>query len=43
VSPTGLAEIHELSYTSQVSMGFVDIGKFTCPDRTLHDGRLEPS
>jgi hypothetical protein len=43
VYPTSRAEIHELSYTSKVSIGFADTGKFACPDRTLNDGRLEPS
>jgi hypothetical protein len=35
VYPTTRAEIHELSYTFQLSMGFADTGKFACPDPEL--------
>jgi hypothetical protein len=39
--PTACAEIRYLSYITEVSMGYADIGKFACSDQMLRDGSVE--
>jgi hypothetical protein len=39
--PTACAEIHYLSYITEVSVGYADIGKFARTDQMLRDGSVE--